>query len=139
MDKPFRLLPELTQLSRPFWTNGFRGSLAVLRCGYCGYYIHPPVPRCPACLSQSVEPAGVSGNARVATYTVNHHSWNPTMPERYVIALVELVEQPDIRLMTNIVHCDPNSVYIGMPVQVVFEEDEDVALPLFEPDTETVG
>jgi uncharacterized OB-fold protein len=50
-----------------------------------------------------------------------------------VIAIVEIDEQPSLRLMTNIVNCPPESVHIGMPVQVVFEAHEDVHIPLFEP------
>jgi uncharacterized protein len=51
----------------------------------------------------------------------------------YVLALVELDEQDDVRLVTNIVHCGPDEVSIGMPVRVVFEECDDVWVPLFEP------
>jgi uncharacterized OB-fold protein len=35
--------------------------------------------------------------------------------------------------MTNIVNCEPDEVSIGMPVQVVFEQHDDVWIPLFEP------
>jgi uncharacterized OB-fold protein len=52
-----------------------------------------------------------------------------------VIGLVELVEQPGLRLMTNIIHCPPEQVRIGMAVRVVFENvSDEVALPLFEPE-----
>ena len=45
-----------------------------------------------------------------------------------------IAEQDDLRLATNIVNCEPAGVTIGMPVRVVFEQREDVWLPLFEPD-----
>ena len=35
--------------------------------------------------------------------------------------------------MTNIVNCAAEDVEIGMPVQVVFEEHDDVHIPVFEP------
>ncbi|KCZ93225.1 hypothetical protein HJO_05200 [Hyphomonas johnsonii MHS-2] len=44
-----------------------------------------------------------------------------------------LEEQDGLNLTTNIVNCDPADVRIGMPVTVVFEQVEDVWLPLFEP------
>jgi hypothetical protein len=50
-----------------------------------------------------------------------------------VIALVELVEQPGLRLTTNLVNVDAASVRSGMDVQVHFEPVDDVWLPLFEP------
>ena len=53
----------------------------------------------------------------------------------YVIGLVELVEQPGLRLMTNIINCPIERVQIGMPLRVVFENvSDEVALPLFEPE-----
>ncbi len=42
-------------------------------------------------------------------------------------------EQEGLRLTTNIVNCDIDDVYIGMPVRVLFDHREDVWLPLFEP------
>jgi uncharacterized OB-fold protein len=51
-----------------------------------------------------------------------------------VIAIVEIAEQRDLRLTTNIVNCSPGDVKIGMPVRVLFDKREDVWLPLFEPD-----
>ena len=50
-----------------------------------------------------------------------------------MVAIVTIDEQPDIRLTTNIVNIDHEDVYIGMPVQVVFEHYDDVWLPFFEP------
>jgi len=52
----------------------------------------------------------------------------------YVIAIVEIAEQRDLRLTTNIVNCSRGDVKIGMAVRVLFDKREDVWLPLFEPD-----
>ena len=67
------------------------------------------------------------------TYTLNHQPWVPAPDHPYAIAIVEITEQPGLRLMTNIVNCPVEEVRIGMPVQVVFEQHEDVYVPLFEP------
>ena len=53
---------------------------------------------------------------------------------RHLVAIVELDEQPGLRLTTNIIECPPEEVYIGQSVRVVFEQKEDVWLPLFEPE-----
>ena len=47
---------------------------------------------------------------------------------------VELVEQEGLRFMTNLVNCDPESVSIGMPVRVLFEDHGEIFVPVFEPD-----
>ncbi|MDG2305794.1 MAG: Zn-ribbon domain-containing OB-fold protein [Candidatus Binatia bacterium] len=134
---PFRLLPRLTDLNRPFWTGGEQGELRFLRCGDCGTRIHPPVGVCYQDHSKNVAPEAVSGRAKVATYTVNHQMWMPGPELPYVVAIVEIEEDPTIRLTTNIVGCAPEDVYIGMPVEVVFEKQPDgedvIWIPLFRP------
>ena len=76
----------------------------------------------------------VSGLGRLHSYTVNHQRWYPGQEVPYVIGLVELIEQPALRLMTNVVNCPIERVQIGMPLRVVFETvSDEVALPLFEP------
>ena len=132
-EKLFRVLPRVTDLNRHFWTGGAQGRLVFLRCRACGTYVHPPAPVCPACLSREVAPETVSGRATVATFTLNHQPWVPAPDHPYAIAIVEIEEQPALRLVTNVVHCPPESLRIGMPVRVVFEEHGDVWIPLFEP------
>ena len=133
-DKPFRLLPRVTDRNRHFWQGGEQGRLQFLRCAACQTWIHPPQPVCPECLGKNLSPEAVSGRARVLTYTLNHQPWVPAPDHPDCIAIVEIEEQDGLRLMTNIVNCAPEAVEIGMPVRVVFEEQEDVWLPLFEPD-----
>ena len=76
----------------------------------------------------------MSGRARVATFTVNHQPWIPGFEPPYLVAIVELVEQPGLRLTTNLVNCALDAARIDMPVRVVFEPRDDVWIPLFEPD-----
>ena len=132
-DAPFRVLPVLDELNRSFWTSGADGELRFLRCQSCGYFLHPPSPRCPRCWSTDVAPEALSGRAEVHTFTINHHPWDGST-EPYAIAIVTFPEQDDLRLTTNIVGCPPEDVRIGMPVRVTFEQHGEVWFPLFQPD-----
>jgi uncharacterized OB-fold protein len=38
-----------------------------------------------------------------------------------------------VRLTTNVIDCPVDEVTVGMPVEVVFEERDDVWIPLFRP------
>jgi uncharacterized OB-fold protein len=127
-----RLLPRLDDTNRFFWTSGADGMLRFLRCGRCRQYVHPPVPRCPYCLADALAPETVSGRGAVHSFTVNHQQWIPGS-DPYVIGLVTIAEQDDVRLTTNIVRCALDDVHIGMAVEVEFEQHEDVWLPLFGP------
>ena len=127
-----RLLPRLSDDVAFFWTSGEDGVLRFLRCNACGFFIHPPGPVCPRCLSRDLAPQAVSGRGHVETFTVNYQQWIPGS-DPYIIAWVSIDEQPDVRLTTNLVDVEPEDVRIGMPVRVVFEHVEDVWLPLFTP------
>jgi uncharacterized protein len=127
-----RVLPRLDDTNRFFWTSGQDGRLRFLRCGACRSYVHPPVPRCPYCLDSALVPEPVSGNGVVHSFTVNYQQWIPGS-DPYVIGLVTIAEQDDVRLTTNLVDVAPDDVHIGMAVEVTFEQAEDVWLPLFRP------
>ena len=127
---PFRLLPRLDADNRFFWTSGEDGRLRFLRCGACRSFVHPPAPRCPQCLSESLAPEAVSGRGVVESFTVNYQQWIPGA-DPYIVAWVSIDEQPDVRLTTNLVGIEPGQVSIGMPVEVTFEQADDVWLPLF--------
>ena len=133
MSEPFRILPRVTPDTEFFWTAGRDGVLRFLRCQDDGYYIHPPTPVCPRCLSRNLAPEEVSGRATVATYTINYQPGLPGYDPPYIIAIVEIEEQPSVRLMTNIVDCGIDQVRVGMPVEVRFEQHDDVWFPLFAP------
>ncbi|CAO5167494.1 3-ketoacyl-CoA thiolase [Frankia sp. AiPs1] len=128
-----RPLPQLTPANTWFWTSGSDGRLRIQGCDDCGTLVHPPVPICPHCRGRRSTPIEVSGRGTVVGYTVNAHQWLPGFEPPYVVAVVALAEQPDVRLTTNIVGCSPQDVRIGQEVAVRFEQHEDVWLPLFEP------
>lgn len=126
-----RKLPQVTSDTSAFWQGGESGRLMIHRCGACQRFFHPPAPICPSCGSLNVAPQATSGCGRIATYTINHQAWKPELAAPYVVAIVELDDQPGLRLLSNVVGLPPDQVRIGMPVQVTFEQNEDVWLPLF--------
>ncbi len=133
---PFRILPRVGDRNEHFWRGGRDGELRFQRCSDCGYYIHPPSVLCPKCLTKNLVIEAVSGKAEVLTFTLNYQAWMPGLDLPFVLAVVQCIEQDDLRLTTNIVGCAPEAVKIGMPVRVIFEPhvDEEIWIPLFTPD-----
>lgn len=129
-----RKLPALTAENRAFWQGGEHGQLLIHHCEACARFFHPPSPVCPRCASFEVRPRPVSGKGSVASFTLNYQQWTPQLEVPFVIAIIELIEQPGLRFLSNVVGCDPLSVSIGTRVRVTFENHEDVWLPLFEKD-----
>jgi uncharacterized OB-fold protein len=127
-----RILPPLTAENRAFWTGGAEGELRIQRCETCERWVHPPASACPIC-SGELAARTVSGRGTVFTFTVNHQTFRPEVPPPYVIAIVELAEQADLRIPTNLVNCELDRVTCGMPVRVLFEQHGEIFVPLFEP------
>ncbi|MDV7136530.1 Zn-ribbon domain-containing OB-fold protein [Williamsia muralis] len=129
----FRMLPAPTPQSQDYWAGGRDGELLIHRCHTCQNFFLPGAPVCWRCRSTDVAPEPVSGRGSVAAFTVNRQTWIPVFPPPYTVALIELAEQPDARVVSNIVDIDPADVTIGLEVEVFFEEWEDVWIPLFRP------
>lgn len=127
-------LPKPDQVSQFFWDGCAEHKLLIQRCTQCGRYNHPPRLVCPACLSTHLEPTQVSGSGVVNTFTIPLQPYDVYYARHvpYALAVVELVEQKHLKMVTNIVEIDPDDVRIGMPVEVVFHEvAPGVTLPLF--------
>lgn len=133
-ERPFRIMPAVTPENEHFWTGGAEGELRFLRCGDCGWWLHPPGPICPECLSKNLAVEAASGRGVVHTYTVNHQQWIPGFDPPYLVAIIDLEEQAGLRLTTNLVLTEGVEPAIGMPVKVVFDEYDGVWLPLFVPE-----
>lgn len=128
---PPRILPDLTDANRPFWTGGANGRLLLWREPATGRWVHPASDA--EIAARELVPEPVSGRGAVFTFTVNAQQYHPEVPPPYVIAIVTLDEQDDLRIPTNIVDCDPADVSVGMSVEVCFEAHGDVHVPLFRP------
>ena len=128
-----RLLPAPTAESRAFWTGGEQGDLLIHRCRSCGHWFHPPAPVCFRCRSLDVGPEPASGRGRIAAFTVNRQPWIPAFPPPYLVAMVEIAEEPDVRLVSNVVDLPLEEAAVGLEVAVFFEQWDDIWIPLFRP------
>lgn len=126
-------LPQLTFDNEFFWTSGADGILRIQQCRACSALIHPPQPVCRYCRGRDMGVREVSGTAVLSAFTVNHRFSIPGLAAPYVVAQVALTEDPRIRLTTNIIDAAADELEIGQLVEVVFEQNADVYLPLFRP------
>ncbi len=134
MASPPRPAPD--SMTQFFWDGANNGRLLVLRCCTCAKFIHPPRPVCRFCLSTTLAAGEVTGRASLYTWTVAERAFHPFFVEKvpYVYATVELVEQPGLRLITNVVNCPHEALRVDMPLQVLFREiAPGFMLPMFQP------
>jgi len=123
--------PEPDEVSRFYWEGANDGRLMVQRCAQCGTYEFPPTVACPDCLSETLVPTEVSGRGRIYAFTVARQAFDPAFEVPYVLALVELEEDPSVRILTNVVGAEPHEVTGGAPVSVEFERRGGWSLPQF--------
>jgi hypothetical protein len=133
-------IPVPTKLTEFFWDGVNQHRLLILRCQNCQHFIHYPRPICERCASKNLAPEQVSGQATLYSYTVAMQAFHPYFVDRlpYVLAVVELVEEPGIRLTTNIINCPESELRTGLEVEVVFVSvTSALTLPVFQPRTHT--
>ena len=127
-------IPIPDELSRPFWDSAKNGRLTLQRCAICGYYNHPPRHFCDACLAQDLRFEPVSGRGVVYTFTVMHQrdvaGFEDEAP--FINIVVELIEQPQLLMVSNLPITDRAKIRIGAAVEVAFEDRGDgVIVPQF--------
>ena len=91
---------------------------------------------CHACNSTRLGWKRVAGEGVVYSWVVVHHAPASGFQDEtpYVVAWIELVEQPGLRILSNVVGCPPAQVHAGMPVRVEFRDvSDEVVLPVFRP------
>jgi uncharacterized OB-fold protein len=127
-------VPVPDDLSRPFWDAAKERRIVIQRCGACGYYNHPPRRFCDACLAQDLRFEPVSGRGVVYSFTVMHQRDVAGFEEDapFINLVVELAEQPNLLMVSNLPIAERARVRIGLAVEVDFEDrGEDVVVPQF--------
>ena len=127
-----RPLPPVVPRMKPFWAAASVGRLTIQRCAVCSRAYFPAVDLCNECLEGQLEWIDVSGKGVVFSYVVMHQVYHAAFAERvpYAVAEIKLDEGP--RMVSNVVGCPPDELHVGMPVEVIFEKQDDtISLPLF--------
>jgi uncharacterized OB-fold protein len=126
--------PAPDDVSRFFWEAAANHRLVLQRCRSCGKLQYPPEVCCVHCQGQEFDLAETGGRGVIYSYAVVerplHAGFVEALP--YIVVFVELDDQPELRILTNLVDVFPGAaVSCGMPVEVVFEDRGGVKLPQF--------
>src|ERR1700742_1935909 len=126
-----RPAPLPDEVSQPYWDAALDGRLVVQVCRACDAAQFPPDLICHQCLGSELEFRPDSGRGRIYSFAVYTRSFDPVFEVPYVLALVDLVDHPPVRIMANIVDTDIDRIEMDMPVEVTFEQRGDWRLPQF--------
>lgn len=125
-------LPARMGLAAEFYNYCKLHELRFQRCTDCGAWRHLPRPICGQCGSFNYEWARSSGKGKVYSWiTVVQPmlpAFNQSVP--YTVPLVDMEE--GVRMVAVIQDAAPESMRIGMPVEVVFDDlTPEVTVPRF--------
>jgi len=126
--------PRPTPETEVYWQGCRKHELLLQRCTQCSEFQFYPRIICTNCASENLEWIKASGLGKVVTFTVVRRAVSEAYAADvpYVVGLIRLDEGPT--MMSNVVQCTPESLEIGSPVQVVFEDwSEDISVPQFRP------
>lgn len=122
--------PTPTSTSQPFWEAAARHELVFQRCRPCGEAVFPPREHCPGCWSPELDWQQSAGQGTVASQTAVHRPGHPAFAEMapYTLVLIDLDE--GYRMLSRMAH---GAAAVGDRVRVVFAQQGETTLPLFEP------
>ena len=127
-----RPAPLRTDDNHGFWDAAAEHRLVAQECSSCHELRHPPRPMCPHCGSLEHGWRDLAGTGTVYSYSLLHHPQHPAFTYPVVAAIIELAE--GVRMVSNVVDCDPAEVRVDLPVKVRFEPTaDDLAVPVFAP------
>ncbi|HUJ66339.1 MAG TPA: OB-fold domain-containing protein, partial [Acidimicrobiales bacterium] len=109
MTPDLRPPPQPDSTTKFFWDAAADHRLVLQRCSTCGFREYPPEVVCTECQGEDFEYAALSGRGTLFSFAVVERAFHPGFVAHlpYVVAMVELVEQPGLRLLTNVVDADP--------------------------------
>ena len=120
--------------TEPYWAACNEERLLMQRCTSCDKFRWHPAPLCVFCAHDAYEWTPLCGRGRVHTWTVITHPVHPAAVARvpYVVVEVELAEQNNLRMISNLIDCDPAAITFGAAVALAFTQHPNgQKLPVF--------
>lgn len=114
-------VPDLDDpLFAPFWQGTAKGELRVQQCPKCKTAYWPPRAMCVLCESFDLAWITCNPRGRLFSWTIVGKATAKGFPDvPYVVAIVEL-DQPNVRVVGNVVGIDPPDLRVGIPLHARF-------------------
>src|SRR5882757_1618210 len=117
-------------LDKSYWEAAKRHELVVQRCNSCAAFQWGPEPICHKCHGFDLGWHKVSGRGRLFSWV---RTWNPVHPALrgacpYIVAVVELPDADNIRMVGNLLGDPAQNPPFDVEVEAVFEDHADSTL-----------
>jgi len=117
-----------------YWEAARQHELQLQRCRSCDRFQHFPAPICSTCGGRDLYFDRVAGSGTIYSFIVVHHVVTRGFEDRapYVVAWIELPEQANLRVLSDIVDCQPSELALDLQVEVFFDDvTEEFTIPRF--------
>ena len=125
-------LPYPDAETKPYRDWAKQHELRMQRCADCSEVRFPPRPMCPACNSMRDEWVPMSGTGTIYSWVVIHPPVLPAFAADapYAVVLVQLDDDPTLRLVGTVSDIAPADLAAGIAVEVWFDDvTDDISLP----------
>jgi len=133
---PNKPLPEVCELTKPFWEGAKDNKLLMQKCVKCGTVNFHPKPWCIECGSRDLPWTQMSHDGTVYSYTVsravamNFAGWKEELP--IIMCLIDI--DGGARMYAQVKEINPEDMKVGMRVTAIFEDiSEHYGIPKFKP------
>lgn len=133
---PKKPLPDITDLTRPFWTAAREGRLVMQKCPRCATVNFHPKPWCVECGERDLKWTEMKPEGEVYSYTVsrtvamNYLGWEEELP--VLMCLIDI--DGGARMYAQVTDVSPDDIHVGMRVRAYFEPiSEEAGIPKFKP------
>ncbi len=119
-----------------YWDACNDEQLVMQKCGQCQKFRWHPAPLCTHCGAEEFSWEAISGRGKIYSWTVITHPIHPVAVERvpYIVVEVELEEQQGLRMLSNLIACEPAHVTFDQTVELAFiQHPNGQKLPVFQP------
>jgi uncharacterized OB-fold protein len=107
-----------------YWEAARRQEFRLPRCLACKRFNWYPEPSCRGCGGGTFAWETLSGRGTLFSWAVVHRALDARLAplQPYTVGIVQIAEDPAVRVVMRIVDTDPSTLGIGMPVRVRFED-----------------
>jgi uncharacterized OB-fold protein len=126
--------PNIYMETQPFWDAAKNGNFLVQFCKDTEKPQWPPRPVSIYTGKRNLEWRVATGKGKLYSWTNTLSPWSGH-EDRVPYLCASVVLEEGVRVITNLVDCDPETLYEGMALTLVWEKlNEDFFFPCFAPD-----
>lgn len=121
-------------INKGFWDAAREGKLVVQACQDCNAVQFPAEVICHKCHSYNLGWKELSGKGKVWSYVIVNRPGHPGLADvvPYNAGLIQMDDEPDFIYLTNVVDASEDEIKVGLPVEVIFEQHENITIPRFQ-------